>query len=499
MVTVTLLSKLFGMYRDILLAAHYGTTHAAIAFETASRLPLILFDLVIGGVITASFIPIYNELLVKKNKEEAMLFANQYVNLIFFITVLISFIGIFLASPLIELLAPGIAPQTKSLAISLSRMMFPMIIFTGFAFSFTGILQSLGEYNIPALISLVSNCALVVYFYTLNTRFGIFGLALAMLIGWLLQAAVQIPKLHSFGYRWRPTLKLKSPYIRRSMTLGAIILVGSWTQPLCVLVNTRFASRLEGGRAITALSYANKIYIVIAGIFSFVATNLLFPYLSKAISGGNLSQARRIGSGALKLLWLVILPLSVGVLILAEPIVKTIYLRGVFTESDALLTAQALRFLAIGMPALAANEIFTKIFYARQRNTLPMICALVSMLCNFLFLAFLTEAMGLKGIALSSSLAISVNAALNYILLYKSGDPLFSLRDLYDILCMLLCAVVMGGVLFFIQPHIQYLGLLPFMLISTLSGVFVYGFLLLLLPISEIMAAKSAFFNKLKR
>lgn len=498
MVAVTLLSKLVGMFRDILLASNYGTSESAVAYETASRLPIILFDLVIGGVVTASFIPIYNELIVKKGKPDALKFANQYVNLVFIITAAVSIIGILFSDLLVGLLAPDIAEGTKALASVLTRIMFPMIIFTGFAFSFTGILQSHGEYNIPALISLVSNSVLVIYFYTINNRFGIFGLSVAMLVGWFLQAAVQLPKLHSLGFIWKPSFKIASPYIKRAVAMGALILVGTWTQPLCTLINTRFASGLEGGRAITALGYANKLYIVIVGLFSFVATNLLFPYLSKAVSGGDIKQARRIGSSSVKLLWLTILPLSAGVLVITEPIIKIIYMRGEFTENDASLTAQALRFLAIGMPAMAANEVFTKMFYSKQKTKLPMISAVVSMVFNFIFLYLLTSPMGIGGIAISSGLAVIINALLNYILLYKSGDRLFSAGDLLDLLKMAFCALVMGAAVAFIYQSASGMGEITASVISVISGALIYACLCLLLPISEVKAIRNKIYNKFK-
>lgn len=215
MVFATLLAKVFGMLRDMLLAANYGTTMQAVAYETASRVPLLLFDFVIGGVVTASFIPIFNEILERKNKDEAMRFANDYVNFILMVTIVITLAGIVFSPWLIQFLAPEIAPETKALAVNLSNIMFPMIIFTGLAFSFVGILQSFGEFNIPSIISLVSNSVMILYFFTFNNKFGIYGLAVTMLIGWGLQAVVQIPKLLQFGYRYRPSFPFTSPYIKR--------------------------------------------------------------------------------------------------------------------------------------------------------------------------------------------------------------------------------------------------------------------------------------------
>ncbi|MBQ8370503.1 MAG: hypothetical protein IJY35_11045, partial [Clostridia bacterium] len=153
---IILLSKVMGLVRDSMIASAYGTTEAAIAYETASKLPVTIFDFVLGGVVTSAFIPVYNSIAVKKGKKDALAFAQSYVNLILVITAALSVIGTVFAPALVSLIAPELEGTTASLASYLTRIMFPMVIFVGLAFSFVGFLQSEGEYNIPAVISLVS-------------------------------------------------------------------------------------------------------------------------------------------------------------------------------------------------------------------------------------------------------------------------------------------------------------------------------------------------------
>ena len=154
---IILFSKALGLYRDILVASAYGSSAAGVAYETASKLPVTIFDFVLGGVVTAAFIPVYNALAVRKGKEEALRFCQSYVNLILLLTVVLTALGELFAPQLVRFMAPDLAADTAALATRLTRVMFPMVIFVGLAFSFVGFLQSEGEYNIPALISLVSN------------------------------------------------------------------------------------------------------------------------------------------------------------------------------------------------------------------------------------------------------------------------------------------------------------------------------------------------------
>ncbi|MBR6708336.1 MAG: murein biosynthesis integral membrane protein MurJ, partial [Clostridia bacterium] len=383
MVVAVLASKLLGMLRDILIASAYGTSAEAIAYETASRLPILLFDLVIGGVVTASFIPVFNELMAKEGKDAAFAYANRYVNLLVLVTAGISLLGIFASSPLITLLAPDLAPQTHALAVSLNRVMFPMMLFMALAFALVGILQSLGEFNLPALMSLVSNTIIVAYLLFFNPRFGIEGLAVAMLLGWVAQAVMQMPRAHQLGYRWHPTPPTLTPPIRRSMKLALPILISTWMQPVCNLINTRFASSVAEGRAITAIGYANRLYVILVGVFSFVATNLLFPYLSRASAEGQREEAERMTGLSLRILSLIILPISVGAALLAHPIIALVFERGAFTAEDTAMTAEALRCFALGMPFMAANEVYTKLLFSRQQPRPAMVTAIAAMTVNF--------------------------------------------------------------------------------------------------------------------
>lgn len=475
MVMITLSAKALGMLRDILLAASYGTSPEAVAYDTASRLPLIIFDFVIGGVITASFIPVFNELLVKKSKREALDFAGSYVNAILVLTTAITVIGVIFSGALVRLLAPDVPTATASLAVSLSRIMFPMIIFTGLAFSFVGLLQSFGNFLLPALISLVSNLIMVLYFLFFNDRFGIWGLAFAMLIGWGAQALVQLPAVLKNGFRFTLKLDLGSPYIRKSFAMALPILVSSWVQPFCNLMNTRFASSIEGG--ISAMGYANRLYLIIVGVFTFVATNLLFPYFSKAQASGDIEEGEKLTRTSIRSLMLIILPITVGIFALSEPIVSVIYQRGEFTADDVRMTAEALRFFAVGMPFYALNEVCTKKFFAEQKTLIPMLTALISIVFNFVFVLFLSAKMGIAGIALSSALAVMINALLNVLMRFRSGDKIIGVYDLLGILSMLISALLMG---FAVKLTASYLVGIVGLVLNVALGAAVYFILCLL-------------------
>ena len=482
---IIMVSKLLGLYRDILVAHFYGMGMEAVAYEAASKLPVTVFDLVIGGVVTSAFIPVFNSLMVKKGKKEAMKFTNAYVNFIILICIIIAAVGIIFAKELMWLIAPDISGETSVLAVKLTRIMFPMIIFTGLAFSFVGILQSLGEYNIPALISLVSNVIMVGYLFTLNRVSGIIGLAVAMVIGWAAQAFVQAPKAYSLGFRYKPTLKIFDENIARAAKNALPILIGTWTVPVCNLINARYTSGIEEGRGMAAIGYANRLYIMIVGVFSFVATNLLFPYFSRAEAEGDRDGAKRMIRTSVKTLVYIISPIAVGLMLLAVPFTALVYERGAFTHDNTLLTATALSAYTVGMVFMAANEVVVKALFAAEKPKVSMISSMISMTVNVALVIILAKYtdIGVGGIALISAVATIINLAINVAVSHKMNVCRFTLRDVLDFGVSIISAAAMIPAVKLIMAHFS--GNLIVIVLSVAAAVPVYFIVSLILRSEE--------------
>ena len=496
---IIMASKLLGLFRDVLVARFYGMSTEAIAYEAASRLPVTVFDLVIGGVVTSAFIPVFNSLMVKKGKKEAMHFANAYVNFIIIICIIIAAVGIIFAKQLMWLVAPEISGEASLLAVKLTRIMFPMIIFTGLAFSFVGILQSLGEYNIPALISLVSNAIMVCYLFTLNTFFGVIGLAVAMVIGWLAQALVQVPKAHSLGFRYRPTVKIFDENIRRAAKNALPILIGTWTTPVCNLINSRYASGIEEGRGMTAIGYANRLYIMIVGVFSFVATNLLFPYFSRAEAEGDRDGAKKMIRTSVKTLVYIIAPIAVGIMLLSVPFTALVYERGEFNASNTALTATALSAYSVGMVFMAANEVIVKALFAAEKPRVSMVSSMISMTANVVLVIVLVNrfGIGVGGIALISAIATVINLAINVIVSHKLNVCRFKWRDVLDFAVSIISAAAMIPAVKLITSHFS--GNLTVIILSVAAAAPIYFIVSFILRSEEAKFIVGGITNKLRR
>ena len=503
MAVATLLAKVCGLIRDSLIAAFFAAGSEAVAFITATRLPTTLFDIVIGGVISATLIPVFNSVMQRESREKAMIFASKFITMILSITVLISIFGIIFSDKLIYFMAPELDITTHDLAAALSSIMFPMIIFTGLAFSFVGILQSFGEYNIPSIISLVSNVTIILYFAVFGKRFGVHGLAVTMLVAWSLQVLIQIPSLKKFKFRYRPSFRFNDPNIKRALLLAGPMLVSTWVQPLYTIVNSRLASGIDGGSAVAYLDYANRLYIIVVGVFSFVVTNLIFPKLSRANAENNTEAAKGLITMSLKAICIVILPLMAGFIILAHPIAGILYDHGKMTAEGVSMTALALSYYSIGMIGLAINEIMSKSFFSMQNSRIPMITAVVSMIFNIVLAYTLSPLLGIAGLALASAGGSIINALLNYICMKKYHRHLLTKSDLISIAKTAASAAVMAVVVYILHRLLSVrvpAGLLGYLIdggACAIAGALVYFAVCYAIGVDEVRSIAGGFFKRL--
>lgn len=446
MAFATLLAKLCGLIRDSLIAAYFSTGIEADAFLTASKLPTLLFDMLLGGVITASFIPVFNSILEKENKEKALSYANKLISVVFLISGVICVLGIIFADELVYLQAPDFDVEKHNLTSLLSSIMFPMIIFTGLAYSFVGILQSFGEFNIPSIISLVSNLVLILYFPFFGKNFGAKGLSIAMVVAWSLQVVIQIPSLIKLKIKIRPDFNFFDNNIKKTLLLAGPMLISTWVQPLYSIVNSRFASAIDGAPAV--LELANRLYTVLVGVFSFVVTNLIFPKLARANASNNSDESKDLIVTSLKAILLIILPLSIGFIILSKPITSIIYEHNKFTSDDVILVSTALKCYAVGMVGFAVNEILSKFFFSLQDSKTPMRNSIFSMISNIVLAYVMFRTFKTPGLALAAAFGSIINAFLNALSVGKKFKGFLSKSDWINILKIITSSAIMGIITF---------------------------------------------------
>ena len=489
MASATLLSKVLGLVRDSMLTAYFGAGMESDAFTVASTIPTMLFDVIIGGVISATFIPVFNDIMSKRGKDDAMKFVNKFVTLIVCITVAIVILGVTLSDVLVNIQAPNYDLNKHNLTAQLTSIMFPMVIFTGLAFSFVGLLQSFGEYNIPSIISLVSNVAIIIYYIIFGKHFGVFGLAITMVIAWSLQFLILIPWIKKFGVRYRPDFRFKDADIKKTLLLAGPMLISTWVQPLYSIVNQRFASNIES--AVTCIQQSNRLYIIVVGVFSFVVTNLIFPKLAKAVSDGDMAEAKKLTVSSIRSIVLVIAPLMAIFIILSKPIASIIYGYGKMDAQNIESISTLLKFYSVGMLGLGLNEILSKAFFSMHDSKTPMRNSVISMVINIILAYVLYKVMSTNGLALAAAFGSIINALLNWICMTKRYPKMIKKQDILNMLKSVLSAFIMGIVMYFVYINIYGLfgGMLGNILvcaICAITGLIVYATGLFIFKADEI-------------
>lgn len=488
---ITLVGKVLGLYRDRLLAVHYDTGMAANAFFTASRIPRVFFDAVFAAAIAACFIPVYSEYLEKKGRREADAFACTFISAVALLTAALSGLGMLFPQPLVALFADYADPQTTALAVSLTRVLFPMIFFSGVAFSLVGVLQAHDRFTAPALMSAAANVVIIGYFFFLDDSLGIYGLAGAYLAGWLLQLLVQLPSLRRLDFHYRPRLDLRAEGLSKVFALMGPVMVSTWVQPINLVINSRFGSRLYEGAGVSALEYSTNLYLVIAGTFILSITNVIFPKLSRMTAGGRADSFRDTLRTTLRLSLFLVLPMSAGLTAVAKPLISLIYGGGGFGEFSISITSTALAWVSLGMAGYAVQNILSRAYFARQEGRAPLIAGVVSIGVNLVLCALLMEPLGVAGLAISSAVSSTVYALLLLLPMWRRDRALLDGSLVRDLGKMLLAALIMGRCAAWLVPAVTgALGSgkgaqLLTLGVCALAGVLLYFVLTLLLGLDE--------------
>ena len=503
---ITLAGKILGLFRDHLMAVHYGTVGMeAKAFYTASRIPRVFFDVVFASAIAACFIPVFSEYLTQKGKKEAFRFGGNFLSVMGLLTAVLTVLGMLFPEALVSLFADGYDAETAALAASLTRAMFPSVFFTGIAFSFVGILQAMDCFNVPALISTVSNLVIIGYFYFLDEDYGVYGLAAAYLVGWLLQALVQVPSLKRIDFRYQPNFSFRTEGMRQAFALMGPVMVSTWVQPINLTINSRFGSYLYDGAGVSAMEYSTNLYLVIAGVFVLSITNVIFPKLSRLTAQHQETAfqdtLRQTVHGCL----FFVLPMAAGLMLLARPLVSFLYGGGEFDEFSVSITSQALVWVSLGMVGYALQNILSRSYFAKKNGRTPLVAGGLSILANIGLCMVLTEPLGVAGLAISSTVSSTLYAILLLVPLERRGEGVLSKAFVADFGKMLLSAAVMSGAVWLLRGALEgalpggKMGELLLLGICAAAGAVIYFLLSALLRLEEMNLVRSILAKRLRK
>ncbi len=493
--SATLLSRIFGFIRDVVIAWFFGAGLSSDAFFVAFRIPNLLRRLFAEGSLSVAFIPVFTEHLTNRGKNEAFELARSAIRLLSILLVVITIIGILLAPVIVRIIAPGFAaaPGKLSVTIFLTRIMFPYIFFIGMVALSMGILNVLGHFAAPALAPVLLNISIIGSVFLISPYMDnpVTGLAIGVLIGGFLQLGLQVPFLIKKGFFFWEKAKIYHPGLKKIGLLMLPTIFGAAVYQINILVGTLLASLLAEG-SISYLYYADRLVQFPLGIFAIATATAVLPSLSRQAAQNDLSAVRDTFSYAMRMIFFITIPSMVGLIVLREPIVALLFKRGAFDAETTRLTAYALLYYSIGLWAFSAVRIVVSTFYALQDTKTPVRMAVISVGANIMLGIILMGPMGHGGLALSTSLA----SILNLVLLVRALRVKLGTLELRNIsesvFKTMICSGIMGAVvwataLFIIPSDNQTLSGLFFGLTgSIVTGLILYGSLSLFFKSKEL-------------
>ena len=420
-----LCSRVLGLAREQIFAALFGGGRVMDAFTIAFRIPNLLRDLFAEGALSTAFVTVFTRTAAVEDEAAAWRLANKVATLAVVTLSAITVVGILSAPWLVAALAPGFDASKAELTVTLTRVMYPFILLVSLAALVMGMLNARNVFGVPAMASSFFNLGSiitgVVIGYALDPHFGakaIMGLAIGTLVGGALQLCVQLPALRREGYHYRADFSWRSRGVRAVLRLMGPSVIAASTTQVNVLINSVFASELGDGPTFW-LTVAFRLMQLPLGIFGVALGTVSLPLLARMAATNNMPVFRSELARGMRLAFLMTIPASVGLIVLAEPIISVLYQHGRFGAYETAESAGALRFYAIGLCGYAALKVLVNAFYAVDRRKTPMVVSFIAVALNLGLNYFFTRRLGWghRGLAFSTACVATSNFLILYFLM----------------------------------------------------------------------------------
>lgn len=462
-------AKSTGLLRDIIVASEFGTSGEMDAYLIATSIVSLMF-VWFKNPVQVVLVPLFTEELAQQGEAVAWRNASVLVNTFILVLMFLAAIGWMLSPYLVSLLAPGFSRENSTLAAELTRITVLSLVFIGVAHLLSGFFQSYQRFGPPGAVSAIDNLVVIPAILLLTPLLGIYGLALGALLGAVSQVLTQAPILWKYRHHYSFRVDFKSATLRKMAWLSLPLLLsigGGWIGSISDRI---FASLLPSG-SLAALEFGRRLTYVNFDLFIASLTTVMFPFFSKtAISQDYRDFSRKLFRSVRALFW-IMLPVSVGMLLLHEPLVRLIYHRGAFGEESVAMTGQAVLFYAIGLSGFSLSNMLSYAFYSMKDTRTPVMMGLVRLAIKVALSFALVGWMAHAGLALAESLSFLVKAALLLLFLpVELKQPAY--RRLFRSLGLtVVVAGAMGLVVWLAIPYFQQASEIGATFLSTLLHV----------------------------
>lgn len=485
----TVIAKVLGFGRELVLASVYGASMYSDAYITAMNIPLVIFT-VIGTSLATTLIPMYFDVEKYLGKDKSLDFINNIFNIVILLCIILSILGFVFSEQIVKIFAIGFEGETFEVAVKFTKVTIIGIVFTGLSYIMTAYLHIKSNFTIPGLVSVPKNVIIIISII-LSTKYSPYLMIWGTLIGVGTEFLFQLPFAIKYGYKYKLHINIKDKNIKKLAVLICPVIIGVAVNQINTLVDRTLASTLVEG-SISALNYANKLNGFVMALFITSIGSVIYPMLSKLSSENSKDEFEQSITKSINSVILLVIPISFGAIVLAKPIVKLLFERGAFDNTATNMTAIALMMYSIGMVAFGLRDILGKIFYSIQDTKTPMINGALSMIMNIILNIILVKYLKLAGLALATSLS----AIICIFLLFSSLKKKIGYFAQDKIINTTIKSIVASS-LMALTTQLSYTIIMNLLgngdikeviclALAILIGVLTYGILIILLRVEEI-------------
>ncbi len=511
-VIVSLLSRVIGFLRDMLIGYKFGAGMYTDAYNVAVTIPETIFTLV-GLSISTAFLPMLSKIRNEKNENEMYLFANKIVNILFVCSLVLFLLGSIFSKNIVNFLTNngaqgGFSEETYLLAVKLTKITLINLIFLTLNACFAAMLQVNEDFIIPSILGLFFNIPMIIYLVLFND-YNIIGLTISNVIGNLFRVLVQIPSLIHHNYHYKFIMDFRDKYLKDIIIIILPVLVGAGANSLNMVADMKIASSLNEG-SISALNYAQKIITLVNSSLTAAISSVSYPMMANFLNRNEIDKFIDILKKSVTYLAVILVPVSVGMIVFGRYIINTIYVynNGKFDDVAVNLTTLALCGYSCGIFFTGMRDILNSAFFSMGKTKITAINGIIGVVINVALNILLSRILGIQGIALASSLAMFITAVLLFKSVLKLQHNLKMKGILRKIGIILFNSVIMGIIIFvYIKIFENKLSvqisskidLIIFLSIGTLIGMVVYVLLCYVFKIEEFIEIKTIMVKKLKK
>lgn len=489
LMVATIIAKILGFGRELVLASSYGASMYSDAYITAINIPVVIFT-IIGTTLSTVLIPMYFEVRENEGDTASLKFINNIFNIVIVICTFLAIIGFIFAEELVKLFAIGFKDETLIVTVKYTKIIIIGIIFTGLSYVMSAYLQIKDKFIIPGLVTVPRNMAIIISIImsvNINPDIMIWG----ALIGSLLEFLFQIPFAYKNGYRYKPYFNLRESYIKKILVLITPVLIGVAVNQINVMVDKTLASTLVEG-SISALNYANKLNGFVIGIFITSVAAVIYPTLSRLLSKKNNEEFIKYVSSSINSVIVLIIPISIGAIVLADPIVRLLFQRGEFNLAAVKMTSIALVMYSIGMTAAGLRDLLNRVFYSLKDTKTPMVNGAMSMGMNIILNFILVKYFKIAGLALATSISSIICIVFLLVSLEKKIGYFGQDKIFKTTIKSIIAAIIMGFGTYtsynYLNIYLDNEFIFEFMklIISIIIGIIIYGVMIISLKVEEV-------------